>query len=134
MADVKTAEEVTTADAKDSRVEHGRRAGWLCPMAVQPKRQKVRERSTHRRASNKGCLPMTLLDYLQLVEWTGRQLHSGKRGRIKSGIPGLLDRLGTTADIWLEVVKKFERRQQVKLAAEGDQFAVGVCVAVTQVT
>ena len=77
---------------------------------------------------------MTLLEYLQLVEWTGRQLHSGKRGRIKSGIPRLLDRLGTTADIWLKVVKKFERRQQVKLAAEGDQFAVGVCVAVTQVT
>ena len=134
MADVKTAEEVRTADAKDSRVEHGRQAGWLSPMSVQPKRQKVRDRSTNRRASNKGCLPMTLLEYLQLVEWTGRQLHSRKRGRIKSSIPPLLDRLGTTAEIWLEVVKKFERRQQVKAAAEGDQFAVGVCGALTQVT
>ncbi|MEP3482239.1 MAG: hypothetical protein ABJZ55_23545 [Fuerstiella sp.] len=77
---------------------------------------------------------MTLLDYLQLVEWTGRQLHSRKRGRIKSSILPLLDRLGTTAEIWLEVVKKFERRQQVKAAAEGDQFAVGGCGTLTQVT
>ena len=56
-------------------------------MAVQPKRQKVRDRSTNCRTSNNGCLPMTLLEYLQLLEWTGRQLHTGKRGRISRGHP-----------------------------------------------
>ena len=83
MADVKTTEEVTTADAKDSRVEHGRRAGWLSPMAVQPKRQKVRERSTNRRTSNKGCFARVSTAWLEfrgftrpLAPTTATQMHN----------------------------------------------------------
>ena len=30
---------------------------------------------TPKRASNKGCLPMSLAEYLQLVNWAGRQLN-----------------------------------------------------------
>ena len=68
---------------------------------------------------------MTLLEYLNLVEWTGRQLHSGKRGSTKKSIPPLLDRLGTTREIRLEVVKKFEQRQQVKKSVLAGQLTVG---------
>jgi len=127
MADVKTASEQAPSsalrapsppqgrrDAADVRVEHGPKAGWLSPIPLEPPRKKVRDRGTKRRVSNKGCLPMTLAEYLQLVDWTGRQLHSGKRGYIKSDIPPLLERLGTSIDIWLDVVKKFERRQHIQ--------------------
>ncbi|APZ96247.1 hypothetical protein [Fuerstiella marisgermanici] len=124
VGDVKSSEEVETADAKDVRVEHGQQAGWLSPIALEPQRKKVRDRSTNRRVSNHGCLPMTLAEYLQLVDWTGRQLHSGKRGYIKSAVPPLLERLGTTIDIWLHVVKKFERRQHIQTATPATCHAV----------
>ena len=42
--------------------------------ALDPARKKVREKQPTRRASNKGCLPMTLDQYLTLLAWTGRQL------------------------------------------------------------
>ena len=77
---------------------------------------------------------MTLLEYLQLVEWTGRQLHSGKRGYIKSGIPPLLDRLGTSKEIWLSVVKKFQQRQQVKKSVQAGHLIVGKHGQVSTVT
>ncbi|MEZ6041988.1 MAG: transposase [Planctomycetaceae bacterium] len=37
IADAKTADEVSTADARDNRMEHGERAGWLAPVALRPK-------------------------------------------------------------------------------------------------
>ena len=40
------------------------------------------------------AIPFAFDDYLELVDWTGRAIRSGKRGRIPSGHPGILDRLG----------------------------------------
>ena len=114
MADVKSADKVATADARDVRTEHGERAGWLSPIPLEPRRKKVREKRTSRRVSNKGCLPMSLSDYLLLVEWTGRQMHSSKRGYIKSDIPPLLDRLGTSPAFWLDSIRKLEPRTHVQ--------------------
>ena len=114
MADVESANEVESTDAKDVRIEHGQRAGWLSPIPLEPKRKNVRERKTSRRASNKGSLPMSLPDYLLLVEWTGRQLHAGKRGYIKSEIPPLLERLGTSPEFWLHSIRKLEPRYHVQ--------------------
>ena len=114
MADVESANEVESTDAKDVRIEHGQRAGWLSPIPLEPKRKNVRERKTLRRASNRGSLPMSLSDYLLLVEWTGRQLHAGRRGYIKSNIPPLLERLGTSPDFWLHSIRKLEPRYNVQ--------------------
>ena len=71
--DLKTAEEVSTPEAQDNRIEHGERAGWLAPIPLapiplEPKRQTARAKKTVRRASNKGCLSMELGDYLQLLD------------------------------------------------------------------
>ena len=54
IADLKSADVVSTADAKDARIEHGENAGWLAPVELEPKRKKVREKCSSRRASNKG--------------------------------------------------------------------------------
>ncbi len=62
IADLKSAEEVSTADAKDLRIEHGEKAGWLAPIELEPKRKKVREKSPSRRASNRGCVFMSLTE------------------------------------------------------------------------
>lgn len=116
MADVKSSEEVSSADAKDVRVEHGARAGWLSPIAQEPIRKKVRSRPVSRRVSNKGCLPMSLPEYLQLVDWTGRQLHPGKRGVISKDVPSVIERLGSSAEIWIHYIRKFAARRHVRVA------------------
>ncbi len=41
--------EVSTADAQDVRIEHGQKAGWLAPIALDPPRKKVREKICKRR-------------------------------------------------------------------------------------
>ena len=51
-------------------------------MELEPKRKKVREKCSSRRASNKGRVFMTLTEYLQLLDRTGLQSKPGKRGVI----------------------------------------------------
>ena len=52
-------------------------------------------------------LPFELADYLQLVDWTGRQWRDDKRGAIPASVPGLLRRLGASEENWLETVRHF---------------------------
>ena len=86
IVDLKTTGEVSTPDAQDNRIEHGERAGWLAPIPLEPKRQPVRAKTTVRRASNKGCLSLGLGEYLQLLDWTGRQIRSDKRGAMPANL------------------------------------------------
>lgn len=46
-------------------------------------------------------IPMRRNDYLQLVDWTGRQIATSKRGRIPSNLPAVLGRLGLDNDGWM---------------------------------
>ena len=108
--DRQSAAEVSTADAKDQRIEHGECAGWLSPIDVDLPRKKVREKQTTRRASNKGCLQMTLDEYLRLLDWTGRQLRRDKAGRIPAQFAPILELLDCSAETWLDLVKNFRKR------------------------
>ncbi len=87
------AAEVSTADLQDVRIEHGEKAGWLSPIALEPPRKKVREKQTARRASNKFCLSMTLDEYLNLVDWTDRQMRKDKMGTIPRECGPILEHL-----------------------------------------
>ena len=49
-------------------------------------------------------------DYLQLVDWTGRQIRQGKRGSINQNIPDILDRLGIDPDNWVLATTHFESK------------------------
>lgn len=110
IEDRATAAEVSTADAQDVRIEHGEKAGWLAPMALDPPRKKVREKITTRRASNKGCLSMTLNQYLQLLDWTGRQIRKDKVGVIPKECAPILERLECSAETWVDFVRNFRKR------------------------
>ena len=50
---------------------------------------------------------MSLSKYLELLDWTGRQLRSGKRGTIPAELAPILERLGVDAVGWCDLVQKF---------------------------
>ena len=110
IADRSSAAEVSTLNAQDVRIEHGEKAGWLAPIALEPSRNTVRERTTVRRASNKGCLSMTLDQYLKLLDWTGRQIRKDKVGAISADCAPILERLECSAETWVDFVKNFRKR------------------------
>jgi len=99
-----------TLEAQIMRQEHGPQAGWLAPIELSPKQSASREKQTARRASNKGCLLMSLDQYLQLLDWTGRQLRRDKSGVIARELKPILERLDCTVESWLNLVKNFRRR------------------------
>ena len=48
---------------------------------------------------------ITNAEYIALVDWTGRQLHPGKRGKIAASEPPALLKLGLDAAHWTMKVK-----------------------------
>jgi hypothetical protein len=53
-------------------------------------------------------LPFELLDYLQLIELTGRCIREDKAGYIEENTPNILIRLNIPPDNWLTMTKKFK--------------------------
>lgn len=78
-------------------LHHGRlRAKRLLPFAT---------RNKHKSASR--CLPIHRADYLNLVDITGRQIVTGKRGRIDPAVAPILERLGLSLDDWNQASSAF---------------------------
>ena len=65
--------------------------------------------SSGRRASRKGFLPLSLCEYLALLDWTGRAIHNKKRGAIPSELAPILVRLGIDGNGWCDLVRNFGR-------------------------
>jgi hypothetical protein len=89
---------------------------------MEPKRKKVREKCSSRRASNKGRVFMTLAEYLQLLDWTGCQLKPGKRGAIPRNAPPIPDRLNLAAELWLHAVDHFGKCRAVNRVTPASRF------------
>jgi len=70
----------------------------------------VREKATTRRASNKGCLSITLDQYLKLLDWTGRQIRKDKVGAILRECAPILERLDCSAKTCVDFVRNFRKR------------------------
>jgi hypothetical protein len=66
-------------------------------------------RSAERRASDKGFLPLKLEQYLELLDWTGRQARPDKRGQIPAELLPILERLRLSSETWVETVLNFGR-------------------------
>ncbi len=61
------------------------------------------------RCSDKGIFSMSLSDYLQLLDWTARQIRPGKRGATPADTPSVIHRLGLEPTAWTELVSDFGR-------------------------
>ena len=55
-------------------------------------------------------LPFTLVDYIELVDWSGRAIRDNKRGAIDEKLPPILERLNISEAHWLELCTHFESR------------------------
>ncbi len=62
---------------------------------------------SEKRCSDKGFLAMPVEDYLELLDWTARQIAPGKRGGTPTGLPPILVRLGLDTATWCELVSDF---------------------------
>ena len=58
---------------------------------------------------NPQALPFNLIDYLELVDWTGRIIREDKRGYIKQNTPPILERLDVDNNDWLINSSQFEK-------------------------
>ena len=63
-----------------------------------------------RRLTNKGYLAMSEEQYLSLLDWTGRQIRSDKRGSIPADLAPILERLGLNPSRLPEVVSGFAKQ------------------------
>ncbi|MEM7257720.1 MAG: hypothetical protein AAF404_10060 [Pseudomonadota bacterium] len=63
----------------------------------------------HRQPMPKG-LAFNLIDYIELVDWTGRIIRDDKRGAIAENTPQILQRLDISQDHWIELSTNFESR------------------------
>ena len=61
------------------------------------------------RCSDKGFLPVTLTEYLELLDWSGRQIVAGKRGAIPEHLEPILLRVGICPENWLTLALEFGR-------------------------
>ena len=55
-------------------------------------------------------LIFNLIDYIELVDWTGRIIREDKRGAISGSAPPILQRLDISTEHWIELTTKFEQR------------------------
>ena len=57
-------------------------------------------------------IPFSLLDYLELVDWSGRIIREDKRGAISTEHPQLLTKLGLDSETWLSLASSFGKEYQ----------------------
>jgi hypothetical protein len=90
--------------------------GWLCELSLDNGDNGCEKDSSGtsgsgwpRRASDKGLLSMSLEKYLELLDWTGRQVRDGKPGAIPESLSPILDRLGIKRAAWLQAITSFDK-------------------------
>jgi hypothetical protein len=81
------------------------------------------------RASNKGFMSMTLNEYLELLDWTGRRIVPDKPGAIAECEPPMLARLGIKADGFIALIREMGELGGVALgsvaAMESEALRIG---------
>lgn len=80
---------------------------WLAPISATYLPQNQRFADKGWRPSDDPALALTIEQYLQLVDWSGRQVRKGKAGTIPAELAPILDRVGINSERWLDVLQSF---------------------------
>jgi len=93
-----TSDFTSIQDRINSVSEHGSQPNHLLPFTGNPTQLETEG------------LPYKLIDYLSLVDWSGRSIVEGKRGAIPSDLPPILTRLQISSANWLKLSQQLEAR------------------------
>ncbi len=87
-------------------------SGWMSPIQLNEAADHNGTTSktvSPRRASERGFLYIGLTQYIQLLDWTGRQLHAKYDGVIPSCLAPILKRIGIDDRTWCRLINGFGR-------------------------
>ena len=95
----------------DATADEPARDRFLAPVQIDPRRDAVGPVAsrTAQRASDKGFLSMSTIEYIALLDWTARVVVPGKPGATPAETPGVLERLGLNVPQWTGLVRDFGR-------------------------
>ena len=86
--------------------------GWMCPLTIEEGGPAVPldmlRSATGRRASDKGIISLSIEQYLELLDLSGRVVRKGKSGSIPEELPPILDRLQIKVDRWGDLITNFD--------------------------
>jgi len=83
-------------------------ADWLAPLTIDELALPGPSPSSlSSRCSDKGVLPISLEDYLMLLDWTGRQVAQGTSGSVPEHLAPILIRLGIDTAHWTTLSTRF---------------------------
>ncbi len=86
------------------------RDGWLATLTLDGRKASgVYANKSGVRASDKGFLPLSLKDYLTLLDWTGRQGRLDKQGKVPASLAPILQRIGIESSMWCDLVWNFKK-------------------------
>ena len=108
-------------------------SGWLAPIEIDERCDPIGPdaSSSGRRASLKGFVSMSITKYFDLLDWTGRQLRSVKRGSIPDSLSRILQPLVVAGENWSKLASNFEKLFKraagtpISLAAEAERRGQG---------
>jgi REP element-mobilizing transposase RayT len=88
---------------------HPKPDAFLAPLSIDELRNAIgpRPSSSGSRCSEKGFLRMTSAEYIELLDWTARQVLPGKRGVTPDSKPPVCERLTIKPTAWIELVSRF---------------------------
>jgi len=86
------------------------------------------------KAKQSPYIPLSFEDYLELVDWTGRQIRSGKPGYISSNTLPILERLNLTSSDWLNVTSNLERPRAIMVGSTEKVKALNTKVGRKQIS
>lgn len=84
---------------------------YLAPLAIDERTDALGPcgHTAGQRASDKGFLPIPVAAYIELLDWTARQLRGDKRGATPAGTAPIFERLGISGQAWCSLIKDFGR-------------------------
>ena len=98
------------------RAGRGLQSGWMSPIEIDEAKDPIgadlselMSTGNPRRASSKGFLNLPLSLYLDLLDWTGRNLAASKRGAIPQHLAPILQRIGVKPSAWCDLIEQFGR-------------------------
>ncbi len=103
---------VSLSGTRDWERQDHARIGWLATIEIDESGSCLDLDPVGRRPSRKGFLPISLLKYLEIVEWSGRQQRVGKPGSIPHSLKPIFERVGFGSTGFLESMLRFAQREQ----------------------